>query len=345
MMAAEGGVIVRFTYTGAEGERIPNEATHITVAEDCTFVRAWTFRWHRNIVEIICHDNVKTIGECAFAGCPRLRRVIMRGVKVLESAAFWDCAALTDVECGKLEIIKDGAFSVCNSLRSINVLSARIVKERVFVGCKALTDVKFGNKLERIEGGTFYKCISLERITIPLTDGIFDEDDIFQSCENLMQVDLVEGVELQETIAALQLEEWRNDVSEKIDSINRILPNTHPGYYIKHDDEDDGDMAEAIRTWISSVLDKINHYKAEHVRILDEDIATTLQFVLPHDIAMNNVLSFLALPSHIFGVDGENNVFEVGGEEEEEDEDDQEAQGVEQAIAYIRRHREEAEDY
>ena len=40
-MEAEGDiVIVRFTYTGADGEVIPLEATHITVAEDCTFVRA-----------------------------------------------------------------------------------------------------------------------------------------------------------------------------------------------------------------------------------------------------------------------------------------------------------------
>ena len=344
-MEAEGGNIVRFTYTGAEGERIPNEATHITISEDCTFVRARAFRYHRNIVELVCHNGVKRIKRHAFQNCLKLRRVIMPGVKIVEQHAFYLCRALWDVECGMLEVIKVGAFASCNSLRSINLPFARIVGERVLCGCKALTEVQFGRNLERIEDGAFADCTSLERITIPLKDGLFNEEDTFRGCESLEHVDLVGG-EIHQTIAALHFQEWRNDMKEEIDSINRILPNTHPGYYINRYDEDDGDMAEAIRTWISSVLDKINHYKAEHVRILDEDIATTLQFVLPHDIAMNNVLSFLALPSHIFGVDGENHGFEIGDEEEEEDEDDeQEAQGVEQAIAYVRRHREEAEDY
>ena len=41
----------------------------------------------------------------------------------------------------------------------------------------------------------------------------------------MKHVDLVEG-EVHETIAALQLKEYRNDMSEVIDSINQILPTT-----------------------------------------------------------------------------------------------------------------------
>ena len=51
-----------------------------------------------------------------------------------------------------------------------------------------------------------------------------DEDDVSGEA-NLKHVDLVEG-EIHETIAALQLKEWRNDMSEVIDSINQILPTT-----------------------------------------------------------------------------------------------------------------------
>ena len=54
-----------------------------------------------------------------------------------------------------------------------------------------------------------------------------------------------------------------------------------------------------IRWWIREILGKINRYKAEHQRILDE-AAITLQFALSRDIVMNNVLPFLALPSHTF---------------------------------------------
>ena len=319
IMAAGGGNIVRFTYTGAEGERIPDEATHITVAEDCTFVRAEAFSRHCNIVEVICHAGVKRIEEYAFFWCDTLRRVIMPGVKIVERGAFCYCEALEDVECDKLEKIGEGAFTDCESLESINVPSAWIVERGAFAGCKALVTVEFGNKLERIEEEVFSYCESLERITIPLKDGLFTTDDIFAGGESLNHLYLVDG-ELHEIIAALQFEEWRNDICEKIDSINRMLPNACAGRW-GWDDEYHGGKARLIRMWIRSVLGKIIHYQAEHQRVLDGGIASALEFALPREIAMNNVLPFLVLP-HTF--EGE---YDVGDlfiyEEEDDDESDE----------------------
>jgi len=63
-----------------------------------------------------------------------------------------------------------------------------------------------------------------------------------------------------------------------------------------------GDKAVAIRRWIRSVLRKIMHYKAEHRRLLDEDVAPTLQGVLPQDIVMNSIFPFLNLPPYTFEV-------------------------------------------
>ena len=296
-MAAEGdNNFMRYIYRGEEGERIPREATHITVGEDVTVVRARAFHGHRNIVEIICHDGVKKIEHCAFEGCHNLRRVIMPGVKVIERAAFHCCKALTDAECGELEVIRTGAFDACFSLEVINLPSARDVELYAFVACEALTDVKFGNKLTSFGTRTFAKCPSLERITIPLKDGLITVDDIFQGCYNLKQVDLVERVELNDIIAALHLEDWRNDMNEEIDSLNRILPDAAAGYYC-YISADNGEKAQRIRTWIISVIRKINHYQVQHQHVLNE-ATSTLQLVLPRDIAMNNVLSFLALPSY-----------------------------------------------
>ena len=287
---ADSNNIIRFTYTGEEN--IPREATHIFV--DAAFVPDQAFNRHPNIVELICHDKVKKIKMGAFRCCPSLRRVIMPGVKEVEGwGAFEDCRALEDVECGKLEIIGVLAFGNCKSLRSISLPSARIVRGEVFCHCTALTDVKFGSKLERIDDMVFYNCTSLERIAIPLTDGIFDEEDIFQDCDNFRQVDLAEGQLVHATIAALHLEEWRNDMNEEIDSINRILPNARAGHFL--DGNDPGEKAVAIRTWIVSVLNKFYGYAEEHERLLD-DAATSLQLVLPQDLVMNNVRPFLQLP-------------------------------------------------
>eukprot|EP00573_Skeletonema_grethae_P002919 CAMPEP_0201685584 /NCGR_PEP_ID=MMETSP0578-20130828/302_1 /ASSEMBLY_ACC=CAM_ASM_000663 /TAXON_ID=267565 /ORGANISM="Skeletonema grethea, Strain CCMP 1804" /LENGTH=256 /DNA_ID=CAMNT_0048169515 /DNA_START=248 /DNA_END=1015 /DNA_ORIENTATION=+ len=256
-MAAEGGDIVRFTYTGAEGEEIPDDATHVFV--DVTIILEGAFEYHQNIVEVICHDKVERIERGAFNRCPSLMRVIMRGVKIAERWAFNGCEALMDVECGKLEIIGEEAFARCKSLRIMNLPSARIVKWDAFARCEAVTDVKFGNKLERFGESAFFVCKSLERITIPLKDGMITDDDIFTRCNNLKHVDLVEGEELRETIAALHMEEWRKDINEEINSINQNLPNAPEGDLYN----DAGGKALVIRRWIRSVLRKIIHYQAE----------------------------------------------------------------------------------
>ena len=295
-MAAEGNVvIVRYIYRGEVGEVIPDDVTHVIVAEDVTVILREVFWEHRNLVEVICHDKVEKIERLAFCRCRSLRRVIMPGVKIAEESAFFYCLALTDVECGKLEIMELSAFCRCKSLRGINLPSARIVGENAFGGC-TLSDVKFGSKLERIEGYAFNGCRSLERVTIPLKDGIIARDT-FIKCENLRHVDLVE--EVHETVKALNFEEWKNDINERIHSINQILPTAPAGdgwdeFYLN---EDYGEKAQAIRRWIRSVLGKINSYKEEHQHVLDE-AAITLQPALPRDILMNDVLRFLELPSH-----------------------------------------------
>ena len=292
-----------FNYT-VEDEEVPDDVTHVTVDASVRVIGA-AFSDNDNIVEVICDENVKKVERLAFFMCPSLRRVIMPGVEFVERCAFIECRALTDVECGKLEIIERGAFKYCKSLRSIDLPSAKIVEGNAFANCPALTDVKFGSKLDTIEVGAFVNCTSLERITIPLKDGLITHDSIFALCENLKHVDLVEG-ELHETVAALQLEEWRNDMYEEIDSINQILPTVDAGGFGRDAgvfDEgvfDEGGKAQAIRTWIRSVIGKIIHYQAEHQRLLDEEVATTLQLALPRDIVMNNVLPFLELPSYTF---------------------------------------------
>jgi len=300
-MAAEGDHIRRYNYTG-EDRRVPNDATHVTIAASVRFIPEEAFHDHDhlNIVEVICDLNVKGVGRGAFQNCLSLRRVIMPGVEVVERSAFNCCCFLAEVECGKLERIKIQAFKYCESLMSIDLPSAKIIEEDAFYDCPALTDAKFGRKLERIEKGAFMDCESLERITIPFKDGLITHDDIFKCCDNLKQVDLVEG-ELHETVAALLLEEWRNDMYEEINSINQILPTVSAGEW---DDDvgehEDGEKAQAIRMWIRLVIGKIIHYQAEHQRLLDEEVATTLQLALPRDIVMNSVLPFLYLPSYTF---------------------------------------------
>jgi hypothetical protein len=163
--------------------------------------------------------------------------------------------------------------------------------------------VKFGDKLERIEQHAFVACTSLERITIPLKDGMITADDTFQGCKKLERVDLVEGAVLRDTVDALQLEDWRNDMDVEIGAINQSLPNTPAGGGVGAPTPPPavitGGKAQAVRMWIRSVLGNIVRYKAQHHSLLNE-AATSLQLALPNDIVMNNVLPFLELPSYTF---------------------------------------------
>ncbi len=319
VMAARGdNNFMRYVYRGEEDEVIPFGATHITVHKSVTVIRAEAFQYHRNIVEVVYHEDFEKIERHTFWGCPRLRRVIMPGVKIVGDGAFDGCTALMDVICDKLEIIGDGAFVCCESLRSLNLPSARIISGVAFLHCVALTEARFSSKLERIEGSAF-SCCSLERITIPLKDGLIMHDDTFQRCENLKQVDLVDG-ELHETMAALQLEEWRNDMYEEIDAINQTLPTAYAGDEWNDDNDDVGELAVAIRLWMRSLLGKIIGYKAEHQRVMDEAVVPTLQHALSQDIVSHYVLPFLELPSYTFALDNHEDYSDDEEEMEEEEE-------------------------
>ena len=220
----------------------------------------------------------------------------MPGVKEVERRGFIGCVALADVECGKLEIIGVAAFGSCLSLINIDLPSAKFVGRYALDYCKALTNVEFGSKLESIRDEPFAGCTSLERINIPLKDGMIS-DDTFQGCKKMKHVDLVEVAILHETIAALQIEEWKHEMNEEIVSINQILPTTPAGNF--YSQEDVGGKGREVRLWIRSVLHKIIHYKAQHQSYVNE-AATTLQLALPSDIVIKNVLPFLELPSYTF---------------------------------------------
>ena len=282
------------------GERIPDHVTHVRIGLALTVVPARAFQNHPSIEEVICHDGVEIIQTEAFECCPRLQRVIMPGVKIIGLQAFNECRALTYIECGKVERIGQWAFRECRSLSSIDMPSIKIVQMAAFYGCWGLVNVKFGNELESIRGGSFFDCRCLERISLPLKDGMVIADNSFTGCEKLESVNLVEGAVLHETVAGLLIEEWKNDMNEEIDSINQILPNTFAGNAVMNEA---GGKAREIRSWISSVLRKIVRYKAHHHRYLNV-AADSLQLALPNDILFKNILPFLELSSHSF--DGEN---------------------------------------
>jgi len=60
-------------------------------------------------------------------------------------------------------------------------------------------------------------------------------------------------------------------MNQEIDRINQVLPNASTYYKFYKTD--------AIKPWIESVIDRMEHYKAEHKRLLKEDM-TQLELAL-----------------------------------------------------------------
>jgi len=262
-MAADGNDV--FVYMGGD-QVVPDDVIHAVIDPSLKIVPGRAFWGRRRLVSVIFHDDVEIIEQEAFFRCVSLRGVNMLGVREIGDRAFGACHALSGVEFGSnLESVGGEAFYNCTSLRSIKMPSVRTIQQWAFGHCYQLIDAEFGVDLERIGPYSFYKSTRLRRIAIPLKDNLFPFDIVeqqynqFEDCENLTAVDIVGAEEINNTISSLLLESWRDGMNQEIDRINQELPDTHVN-----------ETTNAIRLRIRSVLGKMEHYKAEHNRLLKE---------------------------------------------------------------------------
>jgi hypothetical protein len=267
--AAEVGVTV-FVYLGGEQE-VPRNVTHVRIDRSVKIIPERAFYQRMNMVSVETHDGIEKVEQRAFYGCTSLRGIKLPGVKEVGYIAFDNCTALTDVEFGdKLETIRGNAFVGC-SLQKIKMPSVRTIEQGAFADCEQLTDVELP-AVERIGEFAFTRCENLQRIVIPLKDNLFAFDTDYQRysqfdyCGNLTTVYLVGGIH--KTISSFLLESWRSEMLQEIDRINQVLPNTPARH-----------KTAVIQEWVESVINRMEHYKAEHNRILKEDM-TQLELAL-----------------------------------------------------------------
>lgn len=198
-------------------------------------------------------------------------------VKVIPDYAFNDCIYMLEVETHDgINKVKTGAFNRCRSLRGVHLPGVRVIEAYAFGHCYNLTFAEFGDKLERIDSHAFYCCQSLRRIAMPLKyivfpmvraydlflDAFSNRQLQFEGCNNLETVNLV-GSGIHKTIASLYMDRWRDELKEEVNRFNRVLCNT------AHSEK-----TATIHQWIESVLQRIEHYKTQHIMLLKE--ATTL---------------------------------------------------------------------
>eukprot|EP00984_Skeletonema_dohrnii_P017297 scaffold7856_cov72-Skeletonema_dohrnii-CCMP3373.AAC.1 len=253
-----------FVYRGG---RAPRNVTHVRIDKSVEVIEYLAFNGCAHLVQVETHDGIRKVGSDAFYKCRSLRSIDLRSVLEIGMQAFDGCVSLTDVKFGdKLETIGICAFEGCRSLEGLKLPSVITVKSGAFQRCKAMSSIQFSERLETVEPLAFSGCDRLQRIIIPLKRDLFSfyphrqKFTQFSGCEQLATVDLVGGAH-NKTVASLHMESWRTEIKEEINRINQDLPNTPP--HVK---------TAAIKRWIDSVIDTIDHYKAEHHRYVKEAV-------------------------------------------------------------------------
>ena len=250
------------------GGRAPEHITHARIDKSVNEVEADAFCKCKHLLTVETHDGIRKIGRGAFRYCTSLRRINLKSVVEIDGGAFGRCENLETVDFGdRLETIGESAFNGCYSLKTpLKLPSILDIGHHAFIACKSLSDVELSEHIELIGGGAFYNCKSLQRIAIPLKRYLFDDYDAreeyspFDACDQLTTVDLVGGIH--KTVASLHMESWRTEMISEINRINQVLPTTTYG------------KTDAIRQWMESLVDKMDHYKYEHYMYVEE--GTTL---------------------------------------------------------------------
>ena len=266
----DGDDIISFVYRG--GQRAPRHVTHVLIDEAVNEIEEMDFSLCFNLLQVDTHDGIRKIGKRAFHGCRSLRRINLKSALEIGYQAFYRCVNLANVEFGdRLERIGKNAFYYCTSLQHLKLPSVTTIAPYAFHSCKSLTDIELSERLESIGLGAFQFCTRLQRIAVPLKRDLFEYDviegyDHFNFCGQLTTVDLVGGIH--KTVASLHMDSWRTEMTAEINRINQVLPNTIPM-----------DKTYEIYQWMEVVMDKIDHYKAEHCRYVKEGV-TLLELAL-----------------------------------------------------------------
>ena len=256
------------------GGRAPQHTTHVLIDKSIDEIEEKAFQYRRSLTQVdTTHNGLRKIGDQAFWCCTSLRRINLKSAVEIDEHAFYKCENLESVEFGdRLETIRKGAFSECSSLKYLQLPSIITIGAAAFQTCVGIVDVELSEQLETIEGSAFRNCERLQRIAIPLKRDLFSLSvayhvyNQFEDCEHLSTVDIVGGI--QKTIASLHMERWRTDMIAELSRINQVLPKTHAD-----------EKTVEIQQWMEVVLDKMDHYKAEHFRYVDES-ATILELAL-----------------------------------------------------------------
>lgn len=155
-----------------------------------------------NIPSSVSHEGidytVKSIGTAAFYNCAGLTEVtIPNTVTSIDENAFYYCSYLTTAHLpNSIDTIRRHAFSQCSALTSINLPNAvKYIGESAFSRCISMQgELNIPNTVTYLGESAFYQCRSITSLTISNSLTVLN-DHVFTECTGLEgTVTIPEGI-------------------------------------------------------------------------------------------------------------------------------------------------------
>ncbi len=218
----------------------------IVIEPGITMIDKGAFGDFESLESVSIPDTVTTIEDYAFYRCKRLKKIILPdGVTKIGQECFWECTSLKKITLGKnVKEIGDRIFYGCKKLKKIvlhtennflemqdqilysqdgtvlyysllngkakvQILSGtETVASTAFANNSNLTKIRIPVTVKTIEGGAFYRCANLKKISFEensqcismldygyYNDGYEDNFGVFQGCEKLKKIILPDSVQ------------------------------------------------------------------------------------------------------------------------------------------------------
>ncbi len=128
----------------------------------------WYSEYSSEIVEVDIEEGVTNIGSRTFQYYPALKKVTLSTtVKSIDYWAFYQSAALTEINLKNVEEVGEAAFFECTGLMNLDLSGAVNIGKGAFLKCSGLSNVIVGGESETVIGEkAFSSCTNLTTATL-----------------------------------------------------------------------------------------------------------------------------------------------------------------------------------